>query len=177
MDAYNWSLNNAVGLNAKWAIFDGGRARAEYRLNKQKAEESKFSFASKRDEIRSEVEKSFFNLRKASQNIHTSASEVLFTAESLRLARLRFQAGVTTQREVVDIQRDLTSAEVRYANAITDYNVSIAELRRRTGLDQVLACPALSLPATKPTQADTVVPIDPQPNRSACEAPVPVFQG
>ena len=176
MDDYNWNYSNAVGLNATWAIFDGGRARAQYRQNKQRAEESKFNFASERDRIRSEVEDSFFNLRKASQNIHTSASEVLSTAESLRLARLRFQAGVTTQREVVDTQRDLTKAEVSYANAITDYNVSIAELRRRTGLDQVLACPALNLPATKQTQADIDVPIEPQPNRPACEAPVPVYQ-
>jgi OMF family outer membrane factor len=176
MDDYNWNYSNAVGLNATWAIFDGGRARAQYRQNKQRAEESKFNFASERDRIRSEVEDSFFNLRKASQNIHTSASEVLSTAESLRLARLRFQAGVTTQREVVDTQRDLTKAEVSYANAITDYNVSIAELRRRTGLDQVLACPALNLPATKQTQAEIDVPIEPQPNRPACEAPVPVYQ-
>jgi OMF family outer membrane factor len=177
MDDYNWNYSNAVGLNATWAIFDGGRARAQYRQNKQRAEESKFNFASERDRIRSEVEDSFFNLRKASQNIHTSASEVLSTAESLRLARLRFQAGVTTQREVVDTQRDLTKAEVSYANAITDYNVSIAELRRRTGLDQVLACPALNLPATNQTQVDIDVPIEPQPNRPACEAPVPVVQG
>ena len=177
MDDYNWNYSNAVGLSATWNIFDGGRARAQYRRNKQRAQESKFNFATERDRIRSEVENSFFDLRRASQNIHTSASEVFTTAESLRLARLRFQAGVTTQREVVDTQRDLTRAEVNYANAITDYNVSIAELRRRTGLDQVLACPALNLPATKQTQAEIDVPIEPSPNRPACEAPVPVFQG
>ncbi len=177
MDVYSWNYSNAVGLNATWAIFDGGRARAQYRQNKQRAEESKFNFASERDRIRSEVEGSFYDLRRASQNIHTAASEVLSTAESLRLARLRFQAGVTTQREVVDTQRDLTRAEVNYANAVTDYNVSIAELRRRTGLDQVLACPALNLPAAKPTHADSPVPIEPQPNRPACEAPVPIVQG
>jgi OMF family outer membrane factor len=177
MADYNWNYSNAVGLNATWAIFDGGRARAQYRQNKQRAEESKFNFASERDRIRSEVEDSFYNLRESSQNIHTTSTEVLSSAESLRLARLRFQAGVTTQREVVDTQRDLTNAEVRYANAVTDYNVSIAELRRFTGLDQVLACPALTLPATKPTHADSPVPIEPQPNRPACEAPVPVVQG
>ena len=174
---YNWNYNNAVGLRAQWKIFDGGRARAKYRLNKQKAEESKFSFAAQRDSIRSDVEDSFYDLRKASQNIHTTSSEVLSSAESLRLVRLRFQAGVATQREVVDIQRDLTEAEVGYANAVRDYNVSLAQLRRRTGLDQVLACPALNLPATKQTQSDFDVPIEPRPNRPACEAPVPVLQG
>ena len=174
---YGWSANNTIGLNASWAIFDGGRARAQYRQNKQRAEESKFDFASQRDRIRSEVEESFFTLRKATQNIHTTTTEVLSSAESLRLARLRFQAGVTTQREVVETQRDLTRAEVNYANSITEYNISIAELRRRTGLDQVTACPVLNLPATKSNQSDIDFPIEPQPNRSACEAPVPVFQG
>jgi OMF family outer membrane factor len=177
MDDYNWNVSNAVGLNATWAIFDGGRARAQYRQNKQRAEQSKFNFASERDRIRSQVEESFYNLRKATQNIHTTSTEVLSSTESLRLSRLRFQAGVTTQREVVDTQRDLTSAEVRYANAITEYNISIAQLRRRTGLDQVMACSALNLPATKSSQAGIDVPIEPQPNRPACQAPVPVVQG
>jgi OMF family outer membrane factor len=177
MADYSWNYSNSVGLSAKWSIFDGGRARAQYRQNKQRAEESKFKFASERDRIRSEVEQSFFDLRRASQNIHTSSVEVLSSAESLRLARLRFQAGVTTQREVVDTQRDLTSAEVRYANAITEYNISIAELRRRTGLDQVLACSVLNLPSTKPNQVEVDIPIDPQPSRPACKAPVPVVQG
>jgi OMF family outer membrane factor len=77
----------------------------------------------------------------------------------------------------VDIQRDLTGAEVRYAEAIQQYNNSIAELRRRTGLDQVLACAVLNLPASKTKKDGLDIPIEPQPNRPACEAPVPVFQG
>ena len=40
MADYSWSASNTVALNATWNIFDGGRARAQYRLNKQRAEES-----------------------------------------------------------------------------------------------------------------------------------------
>ncbi|MCP4800703.1 MAG: TolC family protein, partial [bacterium] len=32
---YSWSQQNAVGLNVTWNFFDGGRARASYRYNKQ----------------------------------------------------------------------------------------------------------------------------------------------
>ena len=177
MDDYFWNVSNTVGLSATWAIFDGGRARAQYRQNKQRAKQGAFNFASERDSIRREVEDSFFNLLESTQNIHTTSIEVLSTLESLRLARLRFQAGVTTQREVVNTQRDLTTAEVRYADAITKYNISLAELRRRTGLDQVAPCPALNLPSTKSNQSDIDIPIDPQPNRPACEAAVPFVQG
>ena len=170
-DVNGWSFDNSVGLSASWNIFDGGRARAEYRRNKQAAEESQFNFASERDRIRLEVEQSFYELRDAQQNIRTTTREVLSATESLRLARLRFQAGVTTQREVVDNQRDLTSAEVRYADAILDYNSNLAGLRRRTGLDQVAACPEVKLPGTKP-EVDEMAdePIEPVPNIPACEA-------
>jgi OMF family outer membrane factor len=140
MDDYVWSVDNSTALTATWRLFDGGRARAEYRRSKQAAEESTYRFATTRDSIRLEVEQSFFGLRTAVQNIQTTASEVLSSRESLRLSQLRVQAGVSTQREVVNNQRDLTNAELRYAGAIREYNTSLAQLRRRTGLDALVSC-------------------------------------
>ena len=168
---YGWSFDNAVGLSATWNIFDGGRARAQYRQNKERAEQSRFNFATQRNTIRSEVEASFYELSESQQDIRTTAREVLSATESLRLARLRFQAGVTTQREVVDNQRDLTNAQIRYADAVLNYNGSLAQLRRRTGLDQVQSCPAIDLPAEKPEALGVgQILIEPTPYRPSCEA-------
>jgi len=168
---YSYSFDNAIGLNFSWSLFDGGRAAAEFRQQKQAADESRFRFASRRDSIRQEVETSFYELLKNNRDIATTSREVISSREALRLARLRFQAGVTTQREVVDSQRDLTNAEVRYARSVTDYNRRLAELRRRTGLDQLALCKPPVLPSVKP-QADptTQIPIEPLPLQSACQA-------
>ncbi len=164
-----WSVDNSVGMNLSWTLFDGGRARASYRRQKQVAEENRFRFAERRDVIRQEVEFSFYELEKNLRNISTTSREVISTRESLRLARLRFQAGVTTQREVVDTQRDTTQAEVRYASAITDYNKRLAELRRRTGLDQIALCSRPNLPASKPLiEGASEVPVEPQILVPAC---------
>ncbi len=162
----------SVGLNMRWLVFDGGAAAAQARQNRQLAQENTFRFAQRRDAIRLEVESSFFELEKNNRNISTTAREVISARESLRLARLRFQAGVTTQREVVDNQRDLTNAEVRFSNAITDYNKRLAELRRRTGLDQVSACPARTLPAVKPVGVSDI-PVEPARLLPACQAANP----
>ena len=168
-----WNADNTVGLNLSWNIFDGGRARARYRQEKQRAQQSRFNFATTRDQIRQQVEESFYLLEQNNRDISTTSREVISARESLRLARLRFQAGVTTQREVVDTQRDLTQAEVRYTSAIADYNRNLADLRRRTGLDQVALCPAASLPSTKPVVPGvTDVPVEPQPLVPACQAKV-----
>ena len=97
MDDYTWGVQNSSALTATWRLYDGGRARAEYRRFKQAAEESAFNLAATRDQIRLEVEDSFIGLRTAIQNIQTTSSEVLSSRESLRLSQLRVQAGVSTQ--------------------------------------------------------------------------------
>jgi len=168
MEAFSYGIQNSTALTATWRLFDGGRSRAEYRRSKQAAEESRFNFTNTRDQIRLEVEESFIGLRTAIQNIETTSSEVLSSRESLRLSQLRVQAGVSTQREVVDNQRDLTNAELRYAGAIKAYNTSLAQLRRRTGLDALVACNAVSLPATKQELEQPLIPIEPTPLKTAC---------
>ena len=170
---FSYGVQNSSALTATWRLFDGGRARAEYRRSKQAADQSRFNFAQTRDQIRFQVEQSFLGLRTAVQNIDTTASEVLSSRESLRLAQLRVQAGVTTQREVVNTQRDLTQAELKYARAIRDYNTNLSELSRRTGLDALVACNAVSLTGTKPEPVQEPIPIEPTPLKSACPSVAP----
>jgi len=165
---YGYAVQNSVSLNFKMNIFDGGAARALYRQNKQKAQENAFAFATTRDQLRFQVEQSFYQLANSQRNIQTTSREVMSSRESLRLARLRFQAGVTTQREVINNQRDLTQAEIRYASALSRYNTFLAELRRRTGLDQIVECRAPYLPALKPSSGDSAVPVPPTPLVPAC---------
>ncbi|MGB5239200.1 MAG: TolC family protein, partial [Prochlorococcaceae cyanobacterium] len=173
MGSYTYGVDNSIGLNLSWNLFDGGRAAAQYRQQKQAAEEQRFTFADRRDQIRLEVETSFYLLLQNNRDITTTSRSVISSREALRLARLRFQAGVTTQREVVDSQRDLTQAEVSYARAVTDYNRRLAELRRRTGLDQVAFCQPPSLPSSKPASDPTTqIPIEPQPLLPACQSEV-----
>jgi OMF family outer membrane factor len=66
-----WGVDNAVGLQASWNIFDGGAARAQYRQAKQAAQENTFRFAETRDRVRFDVEESFYQLRQANRNIQT----------------------------------------------------------------------------------------------------------
>lgn len=178
MGSYTYGVDNTVGLNLSWNLFDGGRAAAQYRQQKQAAEQQRFNFADRRDQIRLEVESSFYQLLQNNRDITTTSRAVISSREALRLARLRFQAGVTTQREVVDSQRDLTQAEVSYARAVTDYNRRLAELRRRTGMDQVAFCQPPSLPSSKPLlDPTTQIPIEPQPLSPACQSEVSAPDG
>lgn len=160
------------GATVSWSLFDGGAAAAQSRQAKQLAQQNRYQFAQKRDAIRQEVETSFYELQKNNRDIITTSREVISSREALRLARLRFQAGVTTQREVVDSQRDLTQAEVRYSQSINGYNKRLAEISRRTGLNQVVSCAVPALPAVKPAGGSDV-PVEPTPLIPACRAASP----
>jgi OMF family outer membrane factor len=70
---------------------------------------------------------------------------------------------------VVDSQRDLTQAEVRFSQSITDYNKRLFEISRRTGLNQVMSCSMPALPAVKPVGSSDV-PVEPTPLIPACRA-------
>ena len=140
IDNKSSSFSNTIGLNATWYIFDGGNSKSLYNYNKSKAEEAKLNFGLKRAQIRKDVEEVFFKLESAKLNISASYSEVLSTRESLRLAKLRYKSGITTQREVVNNQRDLTDSEVRYIISVTSYNTLLANLSRQTGVDKIQPC-------------------------------------
>ncbi len=167
---YSWNTTNTVGITATWKLFDGGNARAMYRYNKEKAKESEYAFIAERNRIRKDVEDSFFNLSSATQNIETTSMEVMAQREALRLARLRVDAGISTQREVINNQRDLTQAELNHADAIANYNKSLLQLRRRTGLDKINLCGSIDLLLDKmtPTSQPSDLPNTQAPPNSVC---------
>ena len=90
--------------------------RAEYRRSKQAAEESAYNFAA--DGVMASAlrwSRASSTCVQPSRTSRPHPVKCLSSRESLRLAQLRVQAGVSTQREVVDSQRDVTNAELRYA--------------------------------------------------------------
>ena len=70
------------------------------------------------------------------------------------------------------IHRFLTQAEVRYSDAITSYNTSLAQLRRRTGIDALQACKPQKITPRESNLNDqnNDLLIEPFPLIPACEA-------
>ena len=145
-------IEQSVYMGVTWKLFDGGRSQALAREQRQKAKESQYLFAEERNKIREQVEQQFFDLQLHARNLISNSRRVLSSREAYRLAVLRFQAGVGTQRNVIDNQRDVTRAEVSYTDTIALYNRTLAALRRQTGLDAVVMCTPAELPAEPPVK-------------------------
>jgi len=125
-------LTDGVALQARlqWNFFDGGAARARARQSEVDVSIDETNFANARDQVRLQVEQAFFQLNSNEENIATTSVAVQQAEESLRLARLRFQAGVGTQTDVINQQSALTRARSSQLTAIVEYNRALAQLQR-----------------------------------------------
>ncbi len=120
----------SVALRGTLNLFDGGAARARAAQAKANIAIAETQFASQRDQVRFQVEQAFFQQQSSLENVQTSNTALEQARESLRLARLRFQAGVGTQTDVINAENALTRAEGNRVTAILSYNRALANLQR-----------------------------------------------
>ncbi|MFN8906832.1 MAG: TolC family protein [Pseudanabaena sp.] len=119
-----------IGATLNWNLFDGGRADAQ--VNQFKADQAiaEARFEQDARQARYDVEESYINQQSRLKQIDTATKAVEQAQEALRLARLRLDAGVGTQLEVITAESDLTRADVNRVQAIIGYNQSRANLER-----------------------------------------------
>ncbi|MDY6936630.1 MAG: TolC family protein [Cyanobacteriota bacterium] len=121
---------SSIQATASWRLFDGGAARAAARQQEINAEIAENQFAEQRNQVRFDVERFYSDLEANLESIQTAEIALRQANEALELARLRFQAGVGTQTEVIDSETDLTRAEDNLLDAIINYNRSLVGLQR-----------------------------------------------
>jgi outer membrane factor, OMF family len=152
LGAYGYTVGVQMNLN----FFDGGEVKAQERQLKKDLEILTQGYEQQKEGIRFEVEQSYFTLRANESNIEISEQAVAQAKEGVRLAQLRFDAGVGTTLEITRAQADLTQAEGNRIAAILGYNRSLAILERATGYA------AQNTPSQVPPSSDSV-PQDPSP--------------
>ena len=122
----------SVGAQVSWTLFEGGAAAARAQQRELDIAIADRQFEETRNGIRLDVEQSYFSLQANRDNIDTAELAVEQAEEALRLAILRFEAGVGTQLDVISAQADLTEAEVNLVDAKIGYNRALAALERAT---------------------------------------------
>lgn len=122
--------NYRLVARLNWRFYDGGTTQARGDQATRDIEINETNFANQRNQIRLEVESAYNTMIANKENIGSTETAVVTATESLRLARLRFQAGVGTQTDVINAQRSLTEARGNFLQAIIGYNQSLNELQR-----------------------------------------------
>jgi OMF family outer membrane factor len=124
------SSGYSVAAVATWRLFDGGTARSQAQQQEVGKQIAETRFTQSRNNIRFQVEQSYATLISSGKNIETTTQALGQACEARRLAKLRFDAGVGTQTDVLNAETDLTRAAGSRVTAILNYNRSIAQLLR-----------------------------------------------
>ncbi len=135
-DDFSGTFGYSLGAQVTWNFFDGGAAKAQAAQEDENIAIAETQFADTKNNLRFQVEQAYSNLQSNLKNIEASSKTVDQAQESLRLARLRFQAGIGTQLEITTAETDLTQAQGNLLSAILDYNRALALIQRATSYKQ-----------------------------------------
>ena len=80
------------------------------------------------------------NLKLNEEKIISSLKEIESSKESVRLARLRYDVGISTLKDLLVRQSELSNAKSKNINAIYNYNLNLDELERLTFLEKSINC-------------------------------------
>ena len=80
--------------------------------------------------VKLEVETAFLAIDEKEQAVITQSKIINQAEEALRLARLRYAEGLSTQLDVMNTEGALNQSRMNYSQSLFDYNIAIAKLKK-----------------------------------------------
>lgn len=134
-ESYAEFINNpSAVLTFSWTGFDGGQARMRSSSYKKLAESAYQSYLETINDVKENARSGYFEVSGGREIVLATANQVKQSTISLQLQSERYQIGYGTVTDLVQAQTNLAQAVLSYVNQLQDYNKSLLELSRNTGL-------------------------------------------
>jgi outer membrane protein TolC len=142
-DRYKTDLNQInegyiAGVQGEWKIFDGLESDAKMDQTRSLVRQLRHDLDDKKSTIEVQVRRAYSGYLEAQELLGSQLKNVELAEESLRLARVRFDAGAGLQLDTLSSQVALTQARTNELQSRYDLAVSLAELERSTGIPMVI---------------------------------------
>ncbi|MCL5105209.1 MAG: TolC family protein [Armatimonadetes bacterium] len=126
-------------LNFSVPIWDGGITSARVQQARADVQNSQDTLDQTKLGVGQEVRNAALNVEEAAKRIQTTSGAVSLAEEALRLANVRYEAGIAVLVEVTNAESQLTQAKFNYVNAQYDYATALAQLQRATSTQPELS--------------------------------------
>ena len=133
-------VNNTVGLRLNWNLFDGGVIRQNYLARKNRNFELQYDLDLKKKQLFREINDTYDEYTSIQEKIILSYQQLQSAKESLFISMKRMEAGITTQREVVNTQGDVIEAETNFINSLKKYKIILATFNKITNISPSPIC-------------------------------------
>lgn len=123
-----------AGISASWNIFDNGLVNSQVDSASASLLQAQQTAASTREQVQLDVQSAYLSLTAAEKNIQTTKVAIVSAEEDVKIATVRYQAGVGTNLDVLDATEKLTEARTNYYDALYNYNTAKADLDKAMGI-------------------------------------------
>ncbi len=117
----------------QFKLWDSGQTRGRIEQARADVDKAKITIENVREGIALEVRNAYLSLQEAREKVATAEKGLQAATESLRVARVRYEAGVSTQLELSDAELAYTQAEQNLVNARYDLRVAWSRLEKALG--------------------------------------------
>ena len=117
----------------QFKIWDSGQTQGRVEQARADVDKAKITVENVREGIALEVRNAYLSLQEAQEKVASAEKGLQAATESLRVARLRYEAGVSNQLELSDAELAYTQAEQNLVNARYDLRVAWARLEKAMG--------------------------------------------
>jgi len=114
-------------------IFAGGRLRARTDAAKAREQQALAQYQKSIQNAFSEVRTALVGQTRSRESFEAESAREQALAQSVRLARLRYQNGIASQLDVIDAERGLLAAQSARIEAVRAHRAAIADLFRALG--------------------------------------------
>lgn len=137
-----------AGIQGDWKIFDGLESKAKMDQTRSEIRQLQFQWEDQKAAIDVQVRRGYSNFLEAQELLLSQQKNVESAEESVRLARVREQAGAGLQIDILSSQVALTQSRTNELQAKHDLSIALSELERFTGIPMVVIDAASAVSAT-----------------------------
>jgi outer membrane protein TolC len=126
----NW----AAGLSLRWNAFAGGSDAAVLQAARHHMEQKQRQLRAMESAMALEVHKALVQVRSAEQQVKAMQAAEAQSAESLRILRNRYEAGLATVTDMLSAEAARSAARTALAEAIYRHRLSFAQMEYAAGI-------------------------------------------
>jgi outer membrane protein TolC len=124
-----------IGVQLNVPLFDSGRRAAHRQAAQSQLRQTQVRLRDLRDEVEFEVRVAVDNVASTREQLRSAEEGLRLAQQDLELSRLRFEAQVSTQIDVVAAQAQLSAARSRQVDALFALRSAELEYQRALGLE------------------------------------------
>jgi outer membrane protein TolC len=133
-DIGKFPVNVFAAIAFTIAILDGGLTKAKIEQARTQLQAAQVTEQQVRQQVELDVRNAYLALGNAAESLRSALAGQAAAREALRIANVRFQAGVGTQLDVVTAIQNLATADTNVVQATLNYFVGVAQLDRAVGI-------------------------------------------